>query len=89
MTGVQTCALPILRKSWELLKDGGILFGDDWKWNSVRNDVIKAFGGSPVSNQPLFDKLVSIIPPTECVGPILLYTHKVNNVTNTHWLLCK
>ena len=78
-----------LRKSWGLLKNGGILFGDDWNWDSVRNDVTKAFGEAPVSNQPLFDKLVSVMPPTARLGPILLYTHKVNNHTNTHWLLCK
>ena len=78
-----------LKKSWELLKDGGILFGDDWKWDSVRNDVIKAFSNSSVSNQTLFDKLISIMPPTDRVGPILLYTHNINNEINTHWLLCK
>ena len=26
---------------WNCLINNGILFGDDWNWNSVRNDVIK------------------------------------------------
>ena len=30
-----------LKMCWELLEPGGILFGDDWNWESVRNDVLR------------------------------------------------
>lgn len=30
-----------LKYSWELLEPGGVLFGDDWDWEAVRNDVSK------------------------------------------------
>ena len=30
-----------LKNCWKLLKNNGILFGDDWNWIGVREDVIK------------------------------------------------
>ena len=30
-----------LQNCWNLLKPGGILMGDDWLWDAVRNDVLK------------------------------------------------
>jgi cephalosporin hydroxylase len=39
-----------LKACWNLLEDGGVLFGDDWNWASVRNDVLK-FSESVVVNR--------------------------------------
>merc|ERR1719387_1367596 len=30
-----------LQTAWGVLQDGGILFGDDWGWSAVHNDVTK------------------------------------------------
>jgi predicted O-methyltransferase YrrM len=30
-----------LQNCWALLEPGGVLMGDDWSWDSVRNDVLK------------------------------------------------
>lgn len=39
-----------LRACWNLLENGGVLFGDDWNWASVRNDVLK-FSNSVIVNR--------------------------------------
>lgn len=70
-----------LSRCWDMLKKGGVLFGDDWNWPSVSGDVIKAFADAPITNQELTDKLTTIMQPTAKIGPILLY--------NNHWLICK
>ena len=38
-------------RSWELLKEGGILMGDDWGWHAVSHDVLSVFGGSDTSGK--------------------------------------
>jgi predicted O-methyltransferase YrrM len=76
-------------RSWDLLKSGGILFGDDWMWDSVRQDVTRAFADSPISNNNLYDMITCVMPPTKKVGPILLYDYTRAGVSNTHWLVCK
>jgi hypothetical protein len=30
-----------LQNCWALLEPGGVLMGDDWSWDSVRNDVLR------------------------------------------------
>ncbi|MGA3001047.1 MAG: tetratricopeptide repeat protein [Acetobacteraceae bacterium] len=30
-----------LRNCWDLLQPGGVLMGDDWDWDAVRNDVLR------------------------------------------------
>jgi len=30
-----------LKTCWDILENGGVLFGDDWNWESVRNDVLR------------------------------------------------
>ena len=35
-----------LQHAWSLLRTGGVLFGDDWSWSSVANDVIRFANGT-------------------------------------------
>jgi len=30
-----------LQLAWDILSPGGVLFGDDWNWDAVRDDVTK------------------------------------------------
>jgi predicted O-methyltransferase YrrM len=30
-----------LKNCWDVLDNGGVIFGDDWSWDAVRNDVKK------------------------------------------------
>jgi hypothetical protein len=34
-----------LQHAWSLLRAGGMLFGDDWSWSSVANDVLRFANG--------------------------------------------
>ena len=46
-----------LKASWDLLEPGGVLFGDDWSWEAVRNDVTN-FASSVELNQELSNRLI-------------------------------
>lgn len=60
-----------LRVCWSILNDG-VLFGDDWNWASVRNDVID-FASECEINGDRMNKMKSLLPGSEIVdGKILL-----------------
>lgn len=69
-----------IHRCWEALPEGGILFGDDWDWPSVRNDVLKYFANIS-GNQTNTQRLTSRIPPIEIIGSIVLYKNQ--------WVVCK
>jgi F5/8 type C domain/Methyltransferase domain len=45
-----------LRNCWNLLPSGGVLMGDDWSWNAVREDVLR-FAKTVALNEPLGARL--------------------------------
>lgn len=69
-----------LRKCWDSLPEGGILFGDDWDWPAVRSDVLAFFGDKP-QNIDNMKRLVNRVKPLNSIGPILLYKNQ--------WVVCK
>lgn len=69
-----------LRNSWSLLKPGGVLWGDDWGWDAVRNDVSK-FAQEIGSNERLHRCIADAHPESSTQGNIILY--------KGHWLLAK
>eukprot|EP00122_Pirum_gemmata_P004471 Pgem_evm1s4062 len=42
-----------LQIAWSLLPDYGILWGDDWGWEAVRNDLIRFLGINSLPTQPI------------------------------------
>ena len=68
---------------WNCLIDNSILFGDDWGWDSVRNDVIKF--SNLIKNETDYinlNKINKLIPNTQIINDnILLY--------NGQWILFK
>jgi hypothetical protein len=69
-----------LHTSWGALKSGGILMGDDWSWDAVRNDVIR-FSRDIATNKDVTAEIASRLPNAQIVDGILLY--------NGQWLLAK
>ena len=45
-----------LASAWRLLPRGGVLLGDDWRWEAVRNDVLK-FARDITQNASLVGRL--------------------------------
>ena len=60
-----------LQKCWELLTPGGVLMGDDWGWEAVRNDVLR-FAGSVRLNDELRGGLVEKYKYFQLDGGVLL-----------------
>lgn len=69
-----------VKKCWEHLPEGGILFGDDWDWPAVSYDVCSFFDGitGNVDNQ---NKLIASKKPSNVLGPVVLYDNQ--------WVVCK
>ena len=58
--------------AWDLLAPGGILMGDDWDWDTVRNDVRK-FSNHIQANQRIWHELAAAHPDASIENNILLY----------------
>ncbi|MCC7024497.1 MAG: class I SAM-dependent methyltransferase, partial [Thermomicrobiales bacterium] len=61
-----------LQRAWELLAPGGILFGDDWLWPSVRHDV-QAFAQGIVADGDRTYAFMRQFVESELEGAVLLY----------------
>lgn len=70
-----------LEKSWDLLKEGGVLFGDDWGWDAVNSDLRK-FASSIKSNEEVANKVMSLLHDTKFENDILVHSSR-------NWLLFK
>ena len=67
---------------WNILGNNSILFGDDWNWDSVRNDVIKFSNSITDSNYEQLDKFHKLVEGSQIIhNNILLY--------HTQWILFK
>lgn len=62
-----------LRLCWSLLEDNGVLFGDDWGWEAVRNDVL-TFSREITIDESALENALNLLPGSEIVdGKILLF----------------
>jgi len=63
-----------LHLAWDLLVDGGILFGDDWSWDSVRHDVLQ-FASEAIDTIDLrfAEQIAAKLPGSVLQDGILLY----------------
>lgn len=67
-------------QSWALLKDGGVLFGDDWGWPGLSSDV-KKFASGVKLNNAIAEKLNNGLAGSFFEDGVLLHRN--------HWFLCK
>lgn len=68
--------------AWRVLKKGGVLFGDDWNWVAVRNDVLKSARGLDIDAE----KAARI---RDYLGEHCVIEEGVVVWKNLHWFLCK
>ena len=69
-----------LRRAWELLRPGGVLFGDDWLWPSVREDA-RALAQSIESDASRLVAFLRRFEDAHLEGNVFLY--------QGHWALFK
>ena len=69
-----------LEAAWEVVSSGGVLFGDDWNWDSVKNDVIK-FSKTIQINENTKRKFLFSLPGCTIEGNVVL--------AGIHWFLFK
>lgn len=60
-----------LKSSWRTLNEGGVLFGDDWSWSAVRNDVV-TFTKNITQNSARLEQLQAQHPHFEAVDGVLI-----------------
>lgn len=70
-----------LNMAWSILKSEGILFGDDWGWDAVRNDVI-GFSQQITSNHAALQEIHATLPGSEMAAPNVL-------LWNGQWMMAK
>ena len=63
-----------LASAWRLLPRGGVLLGDDWRWEAVRNDVLK-FARDITQNASLVGRLRDRHPQAVMESNVLLFNH--------------
>ena len=66
--------------AWDLLPPGGVVMGDDWDWEAVRNDVRK-FAGLISSNNQTLQSLAAAHADASIENNVLLYRGQ--------WLMAK
>jgi hypothetical protein len=69
-----------LEAAWEIVAPGGFLFGDDWNWDAVRNDVRK-FSNTIRINEDTKQRFLSNLPGCKVEGNVVL--------AGIHWFLFK
>jgi hypothetical protein len=67
-----------LEAAWDIVAPGGVLFGDDWTWDAVRNDVLK-FSDSVSVNEETKIKFLSNLPGC--------YVERNVVLAGIHWFL--
>ena len=61
-----------LKAAWNFIAAGGVLYGDDWGWLSVRNDVIK-FAQSVTQNTILVEQFKLSFPDSAVCNGVTVY----------------
>jgi predicted O-methyltransferase YrrM len=69
-----------LERAWNILEPGGILFGDDWSWASVRNDVLK-FSEKIKVNEDNIIELQKLLKSSTRDKNVIVHSYQ--------WFLCK
>lgn len=69
-----------LETAWDIVAPGGVLFGDDWNWDAVRNDVLK-FSKTVQINEGTRHRFTSVLPGCKTEGDVTL--------AGIHWFLFK
>jgi predicted O-methyltransferase YrrM len=71
-----------LNTAWRVLKNGGILFGDDWAWDAVRNDVMRFAQEASHINRNMLEKISEALHGSQVIEPgVLLW--------NGQWIMAK
>jgi hypothetical protein len=64
------------------VKNGGILFGDDWAWDAVRNDVMRFAQEASHINRNMLEKISEALRGSQVIEPgVLLW--------NGQWIMAK
>lgn len=69
-----------LEAAWDVVSPGGVLFGDDWNWDPVRNDVLK-FSSTIRINEDTKGRFLSNLIGCKFEGNVVL--------AGIHWFLFK
>ena len=70
-----------LQKAYSLLTKGGILYGDDFGWRAVKNDVLKFIETIQINQELTYSIKENLGIEEVILGKLLVYRR--------HWLICK